>query len=485
MIAVIDCGLSSLKLSLIDEHGSSIEVATERYPTRYAAERAEQDPGDWWRALVRAASRLQRRSKIRALVATGHMHGLVLLGARSRPLLPCLTLHDRRGAELMSDLDPDWFYTKTGQLLDASLPITKLLWLRQARPELLARATCLLAPKDYLRLLLTGERHTEHVDAAGTGLYDLAARGWSPELVALTGIPPSALAPIVESASVSGRLTGKAATALGLPTRIPVVAGAGDDVELLGATRHRGGMAVEHVGTTGSILVRAERAGVDPAGRVEISPTCVPHIFAAGGSTSNAGSVISWIEEKLDVSLEDAVRARGNHLVALPYLFGERATVRLPFASGAVLGLGAATDRSDVAHSLLVGVAFGLRDLFELLSSLVGRIDELVSSGLGSSSPDWVRLRAAAYGMPISVVSSDPTAVGCAAIAIAALDGDNPEQVALAFSADRATLEPDARIVDEMQDAFHRYQELRNTLLPLYVAAGREAGDRSTEVLSR
>src|SRR5262249_57903766 len=90
------------------------------------------------------------------------------------------------------------------------------------------------------------------------------------------------------SASIIGGLTRNAAEALQLPPGVPVVAGAGDDVELLGATGHREGIAVEHVGTTGSILVRLERPEVDPSGRVEISPTCVPRIFAAGGGRPNA-----------------------------------------------------------------------------------------------------------------------------------------------------------------------------------------------------
>lgn len=482
MIAVIDCGLSALKLSLLDEHGAAVEVISESYPTRHAADRAEQDPQDWWHALGRATHKLKRRTEVRALVPTGHMHGLVLLDASDRPLLPCLTLHDRRGAAEINSLDARSFYETTGQVLDASLPITKLLWLRRTDHELLARSASILAPKDYLRLLLTGEHNIDHVDAAGTGLYNLAARGWSQELVALTELPPTALVPIVESASIVGYLTGTAAAELGLPESLPVLAGVGDDVELLGATAHRERMAVEHVGTTGSILVTTHRSKIDPAGRIEIYPSCVSHTLAAGLSTSNAGSVVTWIEQKLDVRLEQAVAGREVGLIALPYLFGERGTVGLPFAGGIVFGLDGSTERADVAHALLLGIAFGLRDLLASVSSLTGPVDQLVSSGGGTAPLDWVRLRATAYGMPVSVMHGDPTAVGCAALGLAALDGGSPEQVARSLSRDMTTVEPDEHAIDEMNDHFLRYLELREDLLPIYAAAARPAILREAEL---
>src|SRR5262249_50651060 len=146
MIAVIDCGLSALKLSLVDERGIVTDSVGEGYPTRRTSDRAEQDPDDWWLALVRATHRLRRRDGVRAIVPTGHMHGLVLLDGSGRPLFPCLTLHDRRGADDMLRIDPRWFRETTGHVLDPSLPLTKLLWLRNTNPALLARVAAVLAP---------------------------------------------------------------------------------------------------------------------------------------------------------------------------------------------------------------------------------------------------------------------------------------------------------------------------------------------------
>src|SRR5262249_38090403 len=346
-------------------------------------------------------------------------------------------------------------------------------WLRRTNPALLARVGAVLAPKDYLGLKLTGEQHTDHVDAAGTGLYDLSVRGWSAELAELAGIPASALPPILDSTSVAGSLTGASAETLGLPPGLPVLAGVGDDVELLGATSHREKVAVKHLGTTGSILITTPSATARPIGRVEVYPTCVTGTLAAGISTSNAGSVVNWIEKVLGVRLTQALQTRRSQLVAVPFLFGERGTIGLPFANGAIIGIDGSTDRIDIANAFVLGIVFGLRDLLATVTSTVAGIDELVASGGGAAPLEWVRLRASVYGVPIDVMEGDPTAVGCAALGLAALDGARPDEVARQLDRKLVTVEPDKSVVARMNDRFNAYLDARDALLSGFATDGR------------
>lgn len=463
MIAVIDCGLSSLKLSVVDERGRSVETVAESYPTSRSDGRAEQDPADWWRALVRATSRLKQREAIEAIVPTGHMHGLVLLGADDEPLLPCLTLHDRRGAGAMTLVDASRFYESTGQVLDPALPMTKLLWLETHERETLRRASAILAPKDYLRLLLTGERATDHTDAAGTGLYDIHTRTWSEELVELSGLPATALVSIIESASRSGILRDAAAGELGLIPGLPVVCGAGDDIELLGATGHQASSAVEHFGTTGSILGCTGAGSIDARHGVELYPTCDPATYAAGASTSNAGSVIDWVEVNLGLRLEDALLADSGRLTVVPSLFGERG---MPDSAtrGTVLGIDVDVDAAAIAHAFLVGVAFGIRELSDAVSTVVAPVERLVTSGGGAAPLEWVRLRATCYGNALTVLRDDPTALGSAALALAALYDSKPDDVARSFERNAVVVEPDAGRVAEMAERYESFRQVKAAL---------------------
>src|SRR5262249_54088479 len=126
----------------------------------------------------------------------------------------------------------------------------------------------------------------------------------------------------------------------------------------------------------------------------------------------------------------------------------------------------------EMANAFVLGIAFGLRDLLATLTSTVAGIDELVASGGGAAPQDWVRLRASVYGVPIYVMEGDPTAVGCAALGLGALDGAPPDEVALQFDRKLVTVEPDDSVVTEMNDRFTAYLGARDALLSGFAIAG-------------
>ena len=105
----------------------------------------------------------------------------------------------------------------------------KLLWMRDEEPSLFDRTRTLLLPKDFVRLVMTGEKATEPSDAAGTLLFDVRRGSWSDEMIAALQLDPGMLPPVRGSAGVTGALTADAAEALGLRQGIPVVGGGADN----------------------------------------------------------------------------------------------------------------------------------------------------------------------------------------------------------------------------------------------------------------
>jgi xylulokinase len=103
----------------------------------------------------------------------------------------------------------------------------KLVWVRDHEPDVWARVAHVLLPKDYVRLRLTGDHAMDKADGAGTILFDLAARDWSPEVVGALRIDPAWLPP-TSRAGVTGAVSAAAAAATGLRAGTPVVAGGGD-----------------------------------------------------------------------------------------------------------------------------------------------------------------------------------------------------------------------------------------------------------------
>ena len=136
------------------------------------------------RKAVAEALAVAGRTQIRCIGLSGQMHGLVALDEGHRVLRPALLWNDQRnGAECAK-------ITERAGGLEALLAATnnrmligytggKIVWMRENEPELFARMTCMLNPKDYLRLVLSGEVATEVSDASGTGLFDTRRRQWA------------------------------------------------------------------------------------------------------------------------------------------------------------------------------------------------------------------------------------------------------------------------------------------------------------------
>jgi xylulokinase len=464
MIGVVDCGLSSVKVSLIAGDGSVVERTTEPYLTHFDGLRAEQDPEEWWRALSAATARLENASKIEVIVPTGHMHALVVLDADERALIPCLTLHDRRAIEDVAGLDASWFYDLTGQLLSPSLPFAKLLWLQRLSNDVLRQARTLLAPKDFIRLRLCGGRPlTDPVDAAGTGIYDVARGCWSRELAERCGVT-NALPEIAGSGTVSGAVSRHASLSLGVLEGTPVITGAGDDIELLGATAHREGAAVEHLGTTGAILAcGAGELRLDPRREVEVYPV-VSNGFAVGTSTPNTGVVLAWVERVFGRTPDQITNewSGNNGLIGLPFLHGERTGSAI--RGGAIVGLTAQHDGNDVAHAMLLGAAFELKELLDKVAAFSPLARDITTSGGQNVSCGWAKLRATVYGQPIRIPGDDPTATGCAALALAAMNGGEVEQRAQALISNGTyrQIDPDPLLEEQFRAMFDEYKDAKS-----------------------
>jgi xylulokinase len=436
----LDIGLTHVKAVLFDAGGALVDRESVGYRThRPTADYVEQDPADWWVSLRRAISALRSRDpasvrRVAAVGVTAHMHGLVCQDAAGQAIGPAIVLGDRRAtaeaAKITEDLGAAWIWRTTGALLDPSIPAAELSWLRRHDPERFRAADLFTSVKDHLRGRLTGDRLTEPIDACATSLYDIHARGWSSELLAEVGVEHRRLPNVVAPEVAAGPLRADAARDLGLPSGTPVIVGAGDDVEVLGGGLLEPGDALEHLGTTGSILAVAREPIVDPALALELYPHVVPDRWVVGGSITTAGAALGRVAELLGYagiaamldSLDGpAPRPGDDGLVFLASLAGERCPERDPAARGAWIGITSATRREDLARAALEGVAFSLRRILDAIERLLGpqhRI--LLSSGGADLDPRWLEVRAATYGRTlVRLATPEPTSLGLLAVVTA------------------------------------------------------------------
>jgi xylulokinase len=468
----LDVGTSSVKGLALADDGAVLAVEEEPHAT--SAPRpgwSEQDPEVWWRGAERVLERLRRAAGAEpaGIGVSGQMHGLVALDASDRAVRPALLWNDQRTAAETAEIEARMGGTAglvaaTGNRALTGFTAPKLLWLEHHEPEAHARIASVMLPKDYVRLRLTGERATDVTDASGTLWFDVRARRWGDDVLDALGVPREWLPPALESASATG------ATAAG----VPVAAGAGDQgAGALGVGADRPGPASVVLGTSGVVCAPLPSYAADPAGRLQASCHAVAGGWFAMGVMLSAAGSMGWLQRVVapDVAFDALVdeaaewQPGAEGLTFLPYLTGERAPHADPDARGSFTGLSVRHDRGALVRAVLEGVAFGLRDVLDLVTEVGGRPSVGRVSGGGARSDLWLRILASVLELPLERVAVDEGAAYGAALLGGVTAGvwGSPEEAASVCVRVRETIEPDPAWVEA-------YAQLRARFRALYPA---------------
>jgi xylulokinase len=423
---------------------------------------SEQAPEDWWQATQKAVAQLrgehpQDWAEVRAIGLSGQMHGAVLLDAQDRVLRPAILWNDGRSHAECDELTAaaPRLHQVAGNLAMPGFTAPKLLWVKKHEPEIFARVRSVLLPKDWLRLRLGGEKVSDPSDAAGTLWLDVAARDWSDELLAATGIDRSHMPRLVESSRPSATLLPDVAAAWGLGAGVVIAGGAGDNAASaigIGATLPGDGFI--SLGTSGVLFVVNDRFRPNPASAVHAFCHALPGRWHQMSVMLSAASCLKWFTQLCGVADEATLLAEVEALHAaerdaaplfLPYLAGERTPHNNPFAQGSFQGLTHDTTRAACAYAVLEGVAFGLADGLAALQAAGTEMARLSLVGGGARSRYWAQLIADALGVETVLHAGGEAggALGAARLAWLAAGGDEATVCTKPAVASRHTPDPD------------------------------------------
>ncbi len=440
----LDLGTSELKaLLLSDQHQV---IATARAPLTVQRPQplwSEQDPADWWRALEQVMEQLrtehpQALAQLRGIGLSGQMHGATLLGEHDQVLRPAILWNDGRSGAQCAQLTRDvpQLSAITGNLAMPGFTAPKLQWVREHEPEVFAKTRRVLLPKDWLRLMLTGEAVSEMSDAAGTLWLDVGRRDWSDAMLAATGLTRAHMPRLVEGSEVSAFVTPALCARWGLPASVPVAGGAGDNAaSAVGMGLVRPGEGFVSLGTSGVVFVSGAAFEPNPAQALHAFCHALPGRWHVMSVMLSAASALTWATRTLGFADEAALLAAAATLspeaqqqapLFLPYLSGERSPPNNPLASGAWTGLRAQHGREDLAYAVAEGVGFGLLDGLNTIPPMQPPLQSLSLVGGGSRSAWWAQLLADTFGLALTVHQDSETggAMGAARLAWLATGGD-------------------------------------------------------------
>ena len=477
----IDVGTGGTRAVLIDGVGRIVASETIEHIAFASPQTgwAEQDPDDWWRASVAAIRAVLSQENItsdaiRAVGLSGQMHGAVLLDEHDQVLRPSIIWCDQRSdvqcRRLTEQLGASRLIELTCNPALTGFTLPKVLWVKDHEPEKFRRIRSLLLPKDYVRLRLTGDKATDVADASGTLLLDVAARRWSSEMLEAAGINPTILPRLFESQEITGSISKQAAELTGLRPGTPVVAGAGDQAAgAVGMGIVKPGSVSATIGTSGVVFAATNNPALDPKGRVHTFCHAIPNRWHVMGVTQGAGLSLRWFRdqfggesyEQLTTEAEN-VPTGANNLLWAPYLMGERTPHLDPNARAALVGLTASHTRAHIVRAILEGVAFSLRDSFEIFKEMNVPVESIRLGGGGARSKLWRQIQADVYGHAVDIVHAEEGAAYGAAL-LAGVGGNLWESVDGACAnvvRVIGRIPPDAAAVKVLEPLYRSYRAL-------------------------
>ena len=479
----VDLGTSALKLVMMKGNGELVKTVSKEYPLYFPRSGwSEQNPVDWFLAVKEGLKELAAFAdeKIAGISFGGQMHGLVILDKDDNVLRPAILWNDGRSTEetdyLNNVIGKEKLSKLTANIAFAGFTAPKILWVKNNEPEIFAKISKIMLPKDYISYMLSGSFSTDYSDASGMLLLDVKNKKWSKDMIDICSISEDMLPKLYESYEVVGAIKPELAKELGLNEDIKIIAGAGDNAAAAIGTGTVGeGACNISLGTSGTVFISSRNFGVDSFNAL--------HSFAhADGNYHLMGCMLSaascnkwWMEEILktkDFSKEqENIENLGeNNVFFLPYLMGERSPHNDPDAAGTFIGMRMDTKREDMTLAVFEGVTFALRDSLEVARSLGIKIDRTMICGGGAKSPLWKRLVSNILNVEVEVpVSEEGPGFGAAILAaVGCGEYESVEKAAKSIIKIKEKIKPEADLVVKYEEKYQKFKKIYPALKDVF-----------------
>ncbi|WP_026506877.1 xylulokinase [Butyrivibrio sp. MC2013] len=482
----IDLGTSAVKLLLMDEKGKICKIVSREYPLIFPHPGwSEQDPAKWIEAVEDGIKELIAdcdAAQIAGIGAGGQMHGLVVLDEDDNVLRPAILWNDGRTGEetdyLNDVIGRDKLSEYTGNIAFAGFTAPKLLWMEKHEPELFARISKIMLPKDYINYMLTGVFSTDYSDASGMLLLDVKGRKWSSRMLEICHVREEQLPRLYESYEIVGTVRKELASRLGLPDNVKVCAGAGDNAAAAVGTGVCGNGACNiSLGTSGTIFISSDEFSTDSGNSLHAFAHADGYYHLMGCMLSAASCNKWWMDEIIgtkdyasqqkDITPDKLGR---GHVYYLPYLMGERAPHNDPLARSCFIGMTMDSTRADMTQAVLEGVAFGMRDSLEAARAMGVNVRSSMICGGGAQSPLWRKIFTNVMNITLTIPETEqgPGYGGAILAAVGCGEYESVRQAVAELVRVTGSENPDPELAALYEEKYRNYRRLYPALKDIF-----------------
>ncbi len=438
-ILAIDHGTSGIKAAIISAAGEVLDHAFEKTSIHFLPNGgAEQDPEEWWIALLNASSRLIAQNRIiaqdiSAISVSSTFSTTVAVGENGRHVINALTWMDSRGApyvqKIMGGIPSIQGYglinilrfllkTGGGPTLSGKDDIAHVLLIKNEFPHVYKKTRYFLPSKDYLNFKLTG-KIAASFDSIQlfwvTDIRNISHINYVDSLIQYLGLDSKKLPPLFHATDILGTLKKDVADHLGLSADTKVMVGSPDhQTACIGSGAVNDYAGHLYIGTSSWVQAVVPFKKTDVFHSIASFPTAIPGKYQSVNEQDMAGGCLPFLfdnilfhnnplrtalppeapYEYID-EIAGTVPAGSHKLMFLPWLNGERTPVDDPRLRGGFFNMSKTTTQNDMIRAILEGVAYNTRWSLGYVERFVGKkLDPLHFIGGGAESSLWCQILA-------------------------------------------------------------------------------------------
>ncbi len=488
----LDIGTTGCKAAVFNAEGRFLSLAYREYPL------LSPEPG--WAELdsarvcrdccdaIREAAAAAAGDPVRAMSISCQGEAFTPVSPDGEFLANAMVSSDARAVAIVESFSQQFgarrLYDLTGHTPHPMFTIFKLLWLRQERPDVFAKARRFLCFEDLFQQHLGVEPAMSWPLAGRTMLFNVRTHQWDEAILQALGLDPSRLPKLAPSGSVVGTIPRAMADDLGLPADVLVVTGGHDQpMGALGAGVTEPGVAMFASGTVECICPAFDQPRLDEAlfrANLCTYDYTLPDMYTTVLFSLTGGNLLRWFRDQwgqpemaeaartgADVYdlLTRAMSPEPSKLLVLPYFTPSGTPYFDAQVPGAILGLRLSTTRGEVLRALIEGVAMEMRLNLEVLAESGLAVRQLRAIGGGAKSPTLVQLKADVLDRPITTLAvSEAACLGAALLACSAHTSASPRDLQAAWVQPGPAIEPDASHAACYRERFAAYRELYPTM---------------------
>lgn len=428
IVGGIDLGTTGCKIVLYNEKAELLCTYYQEYDGIHENGCHEIDFNLVRAGVLSILSKAVKNHKIDALGVTSFGETFAMLDENDKVLAPSMLYTDPRGAEECETLcklcGEDYLTLATGAKPHPMYSISKILWLKNNKPEAFAKCKRILLGEDFIVYTLSGKAQIDYSLAARTGAFDIEKKCWMNEVFDAVNIDTSLMSVPVPMGSVAGPLREELKRELEIDYDLLIVNGCHDQVAaMIGAGVAQCDQAMDGTGTVECIPVILKEKPCDLK-FYENGYSVVPFtegLFACYALSYSGGSTLKWfrdnfaeLEHKEAVAnnknvyaeLDKKVANTATGILVLPHFSGAATPYMDSDSKAAFIGITQETTKYDIYKALMEGTSFEMKLNFNTMKPLTGEINEIRATGGGATSDLWLQIKA-------DILNTDITALNC------------------------------------------------------------------------